>query len=189
MKDIPEETELLLAPGRTSVRYEPFGVCGIYSAWNYPLVTMLKPVVQCICTGNAAIIKPSEVAPATSAVLKKFVERYLDTDFYQVIEGGIDVAVALNKQKLDLICFTGSTSVGKIVATAAAANLTPCILELGGKCPVVVDREADLDHATDKLCFSKFQNQGQTCLAPDYFLVHESVVKVFVAMMKLKIKQ
>jgi aldehyde dehydrogenase (NAD+) len=116
MTDINEETELLLAPARTMIKYEPLGVCGIYSAWNYPITTALKPVIQCITTGNAIILKPSEIAPATSKVLKKFVDRYLDQDFIRCIEGGIDVAVELNQQKLDLICFTGSTFVGKIVA-------------------------------------------------------------------------
>lgn len=115
MAPIEEETELMLFPGKTQIIYEPLGVCAVYSAWNYPFLTCIKPVIQCICAGNAALIKPSEVAPATSAVVKKFVERYLDTDFYRVIEGGIDVAVKLNHQKLDLICFTGSTQVGKIV--------------------------------------------------------------------------
>lgn len=160
MKDINEETELLLAPARTMIKYEPLGVCGIYSAWNYPITTALKPVIQCITTGNAVILKPSEVAPTTSKVLKKFVERYLDQDFIRCIEGGIDVAVELNQQKLDLICFTGSTFVGKIVAQAAAKNLVPCILELGGKCPTIVHSTANLDHTVDKICFAKFSNSG-----------------------------
>lgn len=109
MKDKSEETELALAPARTTIRYEPLGVCGIFSAWNYPILTALKPVIQCITTGNAIILKPSEIAAATSKVLKKFVDRYLDPEFIRCIEGGVDVAVELNQQKLDLICFTGST--------------------------------------------------------------------------------
>ena len=96
MNVINEETELMIFPGTTQILYEPLGVTGVYSAWNYPFLTCIKPVIQCICAGNPAIIKPSEVAAATSKVVKKFVDRYLDTDFYRVIEGGIDVAVKLN---------------------------------------------------------------------------------------------
>lgn len=138
MRDVIEETELMLAPASTYVRYEPMGVVAIYSAWNYPVMTSLKPLVQCITTGNAVIMKPSEIAPQTSKVVKKFIDTYLDQDFIRCIEGGIDVAVELNKQKVDLICFTGSTQVGKIVAGVAAKNLTRCILELGGKCPAII---------------------------------------------------
>lgn len=96
MEDVSEETELVIAPGRTYIRYEPLGVCAIYSAWNYPILTALKPVIQCISTGNAIILKPSEVAPATSSCIKKFIDRYMDPEFIRCIEGGIDVAVALN---------------------------------------------------------------------------------------------
>jgi acyl-CoA reductase-like NAD-dependent aldehyde dehydrogenase len=111
-----DETELLLAPAKTYIRYEPLGVTGIFGAWNYPLLTVFKPLVTCITAGNPAIMKPSEMSPASSAIIKKFVERYMDTDFFVVVEGGIDVAVELNKLPLDLICFTGSTMVGKIIA-------------------------------------------------------------------------
>lgn len=138
MKDVSEETELLLAPASTYSRYEPMGVCAIYSAWNYPIMTALKPLIQCITTGNAIIMKPSEISAHTSKIIKKLIDTYLDQDFIRCIEGGIDVAVELNKQKLDLICFTGSTMVGKIVAGVAAKNLTRCILELGGKCPAII---------------------------------------------------
>ena len=183
MKDISEHTELLLAPATTTIRYEPLGVCGVFSAWNYPVLLALKPVIQCITTGNAVILKPSEIAPATSKVLHKFVERYLDQDFIRCIEGGVDTAVELNKSKLDLICFTGSTQVGKIVAQTAAKNLTPCILELGGKCPTVVHETADIDHTVEKLSCAKFLNCGQTCICPDYLFVHESIFDDFVARM------
>jgi aldehyde dehydrogenase (NAD+) len=144
MKDIHEETELLFAPASTMIRYEPYGICAIYSAWNYPILTAFKPLVQAITSGNCVIMKPSEIAAATSAVIKKFIERYLDQDYIRCIEGGIDVAVTLNKLPLDMICFTGSTFVGKIIAETAAKNLTYCVLELGGKCPCVVSETADL---------------------------------------------
>lgn len=105
-------------------------------------------------------MKPSEIAPATSAAIKKFMDKYLDLDYIRCIEGGVDVAVELNKQKLDLICFTGSTMVGKIIAAAAAKNLTPCILELGGKCPAIIHPTADLEHTAEKICWAKFSNSG-----------------------------
>lgn len=97
MADKTEQTELALAPAVTTIKYEPLGVCGIFSAWNYPVLTAMKPVIQCITAGNAIILKPSEIAPATSRVLKKFVDRYLDQDFIRCIEGGVDVAVELNQ--------------------------------------------------------------------------------------------
>lgn len=125
-------------------------------------------------------MKPSEIAPATSAVIKKMIDKYLDPDFIRCIEGGVDVAVELNKQKLDLICFTGSTFVGKIIAGVAAKNLTPCILELGGKCPLVVHETCDMQHTVDKICWAKFSNSGQTCISPDYVFVHESVLTQFI---------
>ena len=179
MKDIHEETELLLAPATTMIRYEPFGVVAIFSAWNYPIMTALKPLVQCITTGNCAIVKPSEIAAATSSAIKKFIDRYLDPDCIRCIEGGIDVAVKLNEQKLDLICFTGSTYVGKIIAGVAAKNLTPCILELGGKCPTIIHPTCDLEFVADIISWGRFSNSGQTCIAPDYLFVHESILERF----------
>jgi aldehyde dehydrogenase (NAD+) len=189
MKDISEETELLFAPATTTIRYEPYGVCGIYSAWNYPILTAFKPLVQAITCGNCVIMKPSEIAPSVSAVIKKLIDMYLDKEFIRCIEGGIDVAVELNKQKLDMICFTGSTFVGKIIAEVAAKNLTYCVLELGGKCPAVIHETTDMQHAVEKICWAKFSNSGQTCVAPDYVIVQESIVKEFVEQLKIKINQ
>lgn len=179
MKDIKTETELLIMPGTTMVHYEPLGVVAVYSAWNYPVLTALKPLVQAITTGNCIIMKPSEIAVNVSTVIKNLIENYLDQEHIRCIEGGIDVAVELNKQPLDLICFTGSTFVGKIVAGVAAQNLTPCILELGGKCPAVIHPSADLANAADKIAWAKFSNSGQTCVAPDYIFVHESIIAQF----------
>jgi aldehyde dehydrogenase (NAD+) len=160
MTDIHEETELLLAPGRTYIRYEPLGVVGIYSAWNYPVLLCAHPLIDAIAAGNCCILKPSELAPNVSACFAKMVTQYLDTNHIVCIEGGIDVAVELNKQPLDFICFTGSTYVGKIIAETAAKNLTPCLLELGGKCPLVVHPTCDMLHTTEKIAFSKFGNSG-----------------------------
>ena len=124
------------------------------------------------------------MAPNTSMVIKKLCDKYLDSNALQVIEGGIEVAVPINKLKLDLICFTGSTTVGKIIAKTAAENLTPCILELGGKCPTIVDFNADVAYASKKIAYTATTNSGQICVRPDYMLVHESKVKDFIQGLK-----
>lgn len=147
----------------------------IFGSWNYPYIVTLKPLCQAITSGNCAVIKPSEMAPATSAMMKKLVQKYLDTDCYTVIEGGVEIASRISNYPWDLICFTGSTLKGRMVAEAAAKNLIPCILELGGKCPAIVDTCADIDWAAQKIVFARFNNSGQTCLSTDYVLVHESI--------------
>jgi aldehyde dehydrogenase (NAD+) len=160
MKDVELDTPLLLAPSKTRIRYEPLGVVLIYGSWNYPYVVTLKPICQAITAGNCAIIKPSEMAPHASAVIKTLVEKYLDPDCFAVIEGGPEVAMEVQKHPFDLICFTGSTQKGKLVAEAAAKNLIPCILELGGKCPCIVDVSADIDFAAAKIAMARFSNSG-----------------------------
>mmetsp|Transcript_68106 Transcript_68106/g.94432 ORF Transcript_68106/g.94432 Transcript_68106/m.94432 type:complete len:154 (+) Transcript_68106:452-913(+) len=132
------------------------------------------------------MVKPSELAPETSAIMNKLVTNYLDPECFKVIEGGPDVSKAVGEEDFDVVFFTGSTEKGKLVAQAAAKHLTPCILELGGKCPVVVSNsaKANLDFAVHKTVTSKFGNSGQTCIAPDYALVHESIHDDYVAKMK-----
>jgi len=173
MKDEYHDTPLLLQPCTAKIKYEPLGVSLIYGAWNYPYYVTLKPLAQAIATGNSALIKPSELSPKSAEAIKKVVE-YLDPRCYKTILGGIDCAIELNNKPFDLICFTGSTQTGKIVAKAAAANLVPCILELGGKSPLIIDESADVDFAAMKCVFGKFQNGGQICIGVDYVLVHES---------------
>lgn len=160
MKPINEPVELSLAPARCEVNYEPLGVVAIYGSWNYPFTVVCKPLTQAIAAGNCCIIKPSEMAPYSSAIMKKLVQRFMDKDCFRVLEGGIPVAVKLNKSKLDMICFTGSTFVGKIIAETAAKNLTPCLLELGGKCPAVIDQSANIDFTSSKIITSRMQNSG-----------------------------
>lgn len=176
------------APAKSLVRYEPLGVALIFGSWNYPYVVNLKPLSQAITTGNCAVIKPSEMAPASSAVIKQLVDNYLDRDCFQVIEGGVEIAAKISNYPWDLICFTGSTEKGRLVAAAASKNLIPCILELGGKCPVVVDDSADVDFAAAKIVFARFNNSGQTCLSTDYVLVHESVKARFVERLLAQLK-
>jgi aldehyde dehydrogenase (NAD+) len=147
----------------------------IFGSWNYPYVVGIGPLIAAIGAGNCAVIKPSEMGPAASAAIQKLVDKYLDNDCFRVIQGGVDVAIQITSKHWDVICFTGSTDKGKLVAAAAAKNLVPCILELGGKCPCIIDESADVDFAARKVAFGRFYNSGQTCLATDYVLCHEKL--------------
>lgn len=150
---------------------EPLGVVLVIGSWNYPLST-LGSFISAIAAGNAVVIKPSEHSAASSEIIHRLCSQYLDRRFYQVIQGCVPTAVTLTNLPFNKICFTGSSEVGKLVAGAAAKNLTPCTLELGGKCPVMVDGYADIKMAARKIVFGKFTNAGQTCIAPDYIFVH-----------------
>lgn len=189
MADIGTETEMLNFPGKTVIQYEPLGVVGIYGTWNYPFLLTLQPLIQCLVTGNCALVKPSEISPNCSAAIKNFCERHMDPEAVICCEGAMEVAIKVNNLPLDLICFTGSTPVGKIIAATAAKNLIPCVLELGGKCPMVIDEGVDMAHAIAKTCQHKFSNSGQTCMAPDYILVHDSLQEAFIAGLKAKITE
>jgi len=125
--------------GGCSIEYEPLGIALVISAWNYPIYTAIPQVAAAIAAGNCVILKPSELSSHSSGVIKKLFDKYLNPDFYQCIEGRIEVAKAVTKMPVDVICFTGSTATGRLVAIEAAKNLVPCILELGGKCPVIID--------------------------------------------------
>jgi len=135
------------------------------------------------------LIKPSELAPHSSRVIKDLVLNYLDNSCFDVIEGGPEVAIEVQKHKFDLVCFTGSTQKGKLVAEAAARHLTPCIMELGGKCPAIVDETANIDLAAAKVSFARFNNSGQTCICTDYVLVHDSVKDHFIERLKVKLRE
>lgn len=125
--------------GGCSIEYEPLGVALVLSAWNYPIYTAIPQAAAAIAAGNCVILKPSELSSHSSGVIKKLFDNYLNPDFYQCIEGRVEVAKAVTKLPVDVICFTGSTFTGRLVAIEAAKNLVPCILELGGKCPVILD--------------------------------------------------
>ncbi|GAA1408802.1 aldehyde dehydrogenase [Glutamicibacter uratoxydans] len=159
---------LALQPAMAKVEPRPLGVVLIIGPWNYPLQLMLAPLVAAIAAGNAAVLKPSEIAPATSGSLAKFLPLYLDRRVYAVIEGGVDTATTLLAERWDHIFFTGGEKVAKVVAMAAAKHLTPVTLELGGKSPAVVDNH--LPATAKRLAYAKFMNVGQTCVAPDYVL-------------------
>lgn len=159
---------LALQPAMAKVEPRPLGVVLIIGAWNYPVQLVLAPLVAAIAAGNAAVIKPSELAPATSGVLAKFLPVYLDERVYAVVEGGVDTSTELLAARWDHIFYTGGERVAKIVAAAAAKHLTPTTLELGGKSPAVV--ENDSLASAKRLAYAKFMNSGQTCVAPDYVL-------------------
>ncbi|MFE3849884.1 aldehyde dehydrogenase family protein [Streptomyces griseorubiginosus] len=151
-------------------QYDPLGVVLVIAPWNYPAQLLLAPVVGALAAGNAVVAKPSELAPATSAAIARLVPAYLDTDAVAVVEGGVPETTALLAQRFDHIFYTGNGTVGRIVLRAAAEHLTPVTLELGGKSPAFVDRDADLAVVADRLVRGKFLNAGQTCVAPDYVL-------------------
>lgn len=157
---------------------EPYGVVLIMAPWNYPFQLALAPLVGAIAAGNCAVIKPSEDAKNTSAILYKMMWQNFDPAFIAVVQGGIEESQALLKERFDYIFFTGSVSVGKIVMEAAAKYLTPVTLELGGKSPCIVDETANLELAAKRIIWGKLINAGQTCVAPDYVLVQKNV-KVF----------
>lgn len=150
-------------------------------AWNYPLMLSLGPLGGAIAAGNCAIIKPSEIANATSNIIATLLPRYLDKDCFKVVEGGVDITKDLLKERFDHIFFTGSGEVGRKVREAANAFLTPVTLELGGKCPVYIDITADLEMAARRLIWTKCINLGQTCIAPDYVLCSQEVQAELIA--------
>ncbi|EKF25870.1 aldehyde dehydrogenase [Mycolicibacterium hassiacum DSM 44199] len=157
-------------PGRGWIEYEPYGVVLIIGAWNFPFVLTLGPAIGAIAAGNAVVLKPSEVAPASSALMAELVPRYLDNDAIAVVEGDGAVSQELIEQGFDKVCFTGGTEIGRKVYQAAAPHLTPVILELGGKSPVIVAADADIDIAAKRIAWTKLVNSGQICIAPDYVL-------------------
>lgn len=177
-------TPLALSPGSGHLRPEPLGVVLVIAPWNYPLYLALAPLVGVIASGNSAVIKPSEMAPATSQLLAERLGRYLDPDCFPVIEGGVEETTALLEQRFDHICYTGGGRVARIVMAAAAKNLTPTTLELGGKSPCIVDKSANLKKAAKRIAWGKFINSGQTCVAPDYVLTTRGVRDKFVAELK-----
>lgn len=161
-------------PGSGRVVAEPLGLSLVISPWNYPVQLTLSPLAASIAAGNAVVLKPSEMVPETTRLLSSLLRERLDPDAIKVIEGGPEVSTALLEQRFDHIFFTGSTQVGRIVAAAAAKHLTPTILELGGKSPVVVGSDADIEVAARRIAWGKGVNAGQTCIAPDYVLVDRS---------------
>ncbi|AZO40059.1 coniferyl aldehyde dehydrogenase [Mesorhizobium sp. M7D.F.Ca.US.005.01.1.1] len=171
MRERRVATTMPFLPGRNRLVPQPLGVVGIVSPWNYPFQLAVAPVTAALAAGNRALIKPSELTPAFSALLAKLVAEHFAADELSVITGDAEMGKAFVSMPFDHLLFTGSTSVGRQVAIAAAANLTPVTLELGGKSPAIFDPSCDLDAAVSSIAYGKLLNAGQTCIAPDYLLV------------------
>jgi aldehyde dehydrogenase (NAD+) len=171
-----ESLPLAQLPGRAWVQYDPLGVVLVIGPWNYPLYLSLAPLVAAVAAGNCAVIKPSELAPATSALLARLLPEYVDAEAVRVIEGDAATTQELLAAGFDHVLFTGGTEVGKKIMAAAAPTLTPVTLELGGKSPVIVTADADIDVAARRIAWVKLLNSGQTCIAPDYVLADHRIV-------------
>ncbi|HCY6160672.1 TPA: aldehyde dehydrogenase [Staphylococcus aureus] len=169
------DTPLYLFPTKSYIKKEPYGTVLIIAPFNYPFQLVFEPLIGAIAAGNTAIIKPSELTPNVARVIKRLINETFDANYIEVIEGGIEETQTLIHLPFDYVFFTGSENVGKIVYQAASENLVPVTLEMGGKSPVIVDETANIKVASERICFGKFTNAGQTCVASDYILVHESV--------------
>jgi aldehyde dehydrogenase (NAD+) len=174
-KDDSAPLPLPFRPGRASIRYQPRGVVLVIAPWNYPVYLLATPLAAALSAGNAVVCKPSEVTPATSALITRLAGEYLDPEAIVFVEGGVDETTALLEQRFDYILYTGNGTVGRIVAEAAAKHLTPTTLELGGKSPAIVDRDANLKQAASRIAFAKWSNAGQTCIAVDHVWAHRDI--------------
>ncbi|PQA92770.1 aldehyde dehydrogenase (NAD+) [Chryseobacterium piscicola] len=183
------KTNLANQFGTSKIYSEPLGCILVIGAWNYPYQLSLSPLIAALAAGNCCILKPSEVAENTMKAMAKLINENFDSDYLTVFEGGIDETTEILKLKFDKIFFTGSTKVGKIVYKAAAENLTPVTLELGGKSPAIVTKNADLDITAKRIVWGKFLNAGQTCVAPDYILAHENIQNELLEKLKFYINK
>jgi aldehyde dehydrogenase (NAD+) len=168
-------TPLVSLPGSSHRIPQPLGVVLVIAPWNYPIQLLLIPVAGAIAAGNAVVMKPSEVSSATSALLGKLVPQYFDNEAIAIVEGAVPETTQLLAEKFDHIFYTGNGTVGRVVMRAAAENLTPVTLELGGKSPTIVDKSANLAIAGRRIAWAKYVNAGQTCVAPDYVLAHADI--------------
>jgi aldehyde dehydrogenase (NAD+) len=184
IKPVHEPTPLLMQPAHVRVRRDPLGVTLIIGAWNEPYMLTLAPLVAAIAAGNTAVLKPSEISEAVAAQTAEMVPKYLDSEAIAVVGGGIPETTALLEEKWDLIFFTGSPGVGKIIHKAAAQNLTPAVLELGGKNPTIVHSSANIRAAARRIAYGRFANSGHICTAPDHVLVWPEVKDELVSELK-----
>lgn len=181
MRPQKRHVEMQFMPGRARVVYQPLGVVGIMSPWNFPVGLSLMPLATAIAAGNRAMIKPSEFTPATSEILVEMLGEIFPQEQVAVVTGGADIGSAFSALPFDHLVFTGSTPVGRAVMKAASANLVPVTLELGGKSPVIVEKGSSLERAAASIAFGKLSNGGQICVAPDYALIAEQDVEPFLA--------
>lgn len=172
-----------------TIYYEPYGIALIIAPWNFPFQLAVAPLIGAIAAGNCAIVKPSELTPRTSEVLAHLISEIYPEEYISVVQGGVETSQALLKEKVDYIFFTGGISVGKVIMEAAAKHLIPVTLELGGKSPCIVHKDAHLKLAARRIAWGKFMNAGQICVAPDYIYVHHSIKAAFIAELKSAIDQ
>ncbi|MDM5187580.1 aldehyde dehydrogenase [Bacillus sp. DX4.1] len=181
-------TALTHVGSRGKVVPEPYGVTLVMAPWNYPFQLAIAPLVGALAAGNTVILKPSELTPNVSNLLAKMLQELFPAELVAVVEGGVDESTALLKEPFDYIFFTGSVGIGKVVMEAAAKRLTPLTLELGGKSPCIVHKDAKLEVAARRIVWGKFLNAGQTCVAPDYIYVHSSVKEQFIEALRTEIR-
>ncbi|MNP04489.1 Coniferyl aldehyde dehydrogenase [compost metagenome] len=181
MKPSRRAVSMLFMPASAKVVYQPLGVVGVIVPWNYPLFLAISPMVAALAAGNRVMVKMSESTPATAQALKEILAKVFPEDLVAVVEGEVDVGVAFSRLPFDHLLFTGATSIGKHVMRAAADNLTPVTLELGGKSPAIISAEVPMKDAAERIAFGKSLNSGQTCVAPDYVLVPRKRVDEFVS--------
>lgn len=186
LKPSARHAGLLLAPAKVTVHYQPLGVIGIIVPWNFPVMLSIGPLVTAIAAGNHAMLKLSEFTPATNQVIKQLLAQVFDESHVAVVEGEADVAAAFSALPFDHLLFTGSTTVGRHVMRAAANNLTPVTLELGGKSPVIIAPDMPLEIAVERMIYGKCLNAGQICVAPDYVLCPKAQVDEFIATYRTK---
>ncbi len=184
-------TNLTNLPGKSYILSEPLGVVLIISPWNYPLQLLLAPLAGAIAAGNCVVLKPSEFAPATAAILQEIIDEIFDEKYIKLVQGdgAVIIPQMMNNFKFDHIFYTGSTTVGKIIYEMAAKKLVPVTLELGGKSPCIIESDVDIKCAAKRIAFVKFSNAGQMCVAPDYLLIHESIKKEFIEEFKKTIEK
>lgn len=188
MKPETIKTPIHFQPAKSFIIREPYGVVLIIGPFNYPFQLVMEPLIGAIIGGNTAIVKPSEMSVHTAAITRRILEETFDPHFVRVVEGEKEEVTALIHASFDYIFFTGSVAVGKVIMRAASERLTPIALELGGKSPTIVDQTANLEVAAKRIAWGKFTNTGQTCVAPDYLLVHSSVKEKFVGILKKTIQ-
>ncbi|TVZ25290.1 aldehyde dehydrogenase (NAD+) [Gillisia sp. Hel_I_86] len=181
-------SSLINFPSSDYIYSEPYGKCLIIAPWNYPFQLAISPIMGAIAAGNTVVLKPSELTPNTSKILEELLQKVFPADWVSVIQGGVEVSQELLTKKWDYVFFTGSVSVGKIVAQAIAPHLTPSTLELGGKSPCIIHKSAKVQLAAKRIVWGKFLNAGQTCIAPDYILIDSSIKKEFIDAVQKEVK-
>ena len=179
-KDQTVKTPIHQGLSKAVLKYEPFGVVLIIAPFNYPFQLLVEPLIGAMAAGNTAIVKPSEYTPHVEAVLMKLMDEFFEPEYIKCVTGGREITTELIHLPFDYIFFTGSVPVGKVVMKAAAENLVPVTLELGGKSPTIVHEDANIEVAAKRIAWGKFMNAGQICVAPDYVYVHEDIKEAFV---------